>query len=284
MNLLVKLSYLFYLLIFVSFSSNAVKIDNAHFEINKLNENVYVIGQDYGSNKINFGLVIGKNDVSLITSMMKEYAPTVEKLVRTITQKPIKYVFNIDSDQFQHDANEYFADRGATIIAHNNIRKTNAFTQITFDKEMSIDLGNESLTLFHTSAHTKDNMIVYLKNSNVLFMGDAFRNDWLMYSGPNGSTAHIQGLNFAIQLSDKDTKFVPSNRSTVPFSDLEGLKKARNIYQNFVNHVKELQSKGMEQAEITKSEELDEIINNLERYNDWKEYTKYHITELMENG
>jgi glyoxylase-like metal-dependent hydrolase (beta-lactamase superfamily II) len=284
MNGLIRLGFLLFSITCVSIGAHALEIDNTQFEINKLSENVYVIGQDYGSNKINFGVIVGENDVSLITSMMKKYAPTIEKVIKTITLKPIKYVFNIDSDPYQHDANEYFASRGATIIAHKNIKNTNAFTQLTFEKELSVDLGNENITLFHTSSHTKTSMIVYLENSNVIFMGDAFRNDWLMYSGPNGSTAHIQGLDFAIQLSNNKTKFVPGNRSTIPFSDIDGLKKARNIYQKFVTHVKELQQKGMAETDISNSKDVHEIINDLERFNDWKEYTKYHVKELLENG
>jgi hypothetical protein len=126
------------------------------------------------------------------------------------------------------------------------------------------------------------NIVLHLAKSNVVFMGDAFRNDWLMYAGPNGPDAHIQGLDVVISLANSNTQIVPSNRFSKPVSNLAGLEKARMTYQQFVNKVKALNSQGLSIQQISSNPEVNNIISGLERYDDFKQYTQYHVQEIVE--
>jgi len=257
---------------------------NDMFEIIKASKNVYIVGQNSlsnGNTKLNFGVVVGNEHVVLITSMMREFAPAIEKLVGTITNKPIKYVFNINSDTYQHEANEYFAKKGASIISHENMRNTDVFVQLTFQDKLSLDIGNELITAYHTPAHTNDNAIVYLKNSNIIFMGDAYRNDWLVYAGENGLTGQLQGFDFVSRLVNEKTKIVPGNRATLPYSGINGFKESVNTYKKFADKVNELYKKGLDIEAISKSSEIHAIVNRLERYEENGKHLHHHVYDIL---
>ncbi|QSX37942.1 MBL fold metallo-hydrolase [Shewanella sedimentimangrovi] len=261
--------------------AGVLEIDDAQFEVNRLSDNLYVVGQDYGSSKINFGVLVDDKGVILISSMMANYAPTIEKVVHNLSDKPIKYVLNPDSDPFHHDANGYFAERGATIIAQENMGAAGAFTQVTFDHGLTLNLGDEIISLVHTPAHTRASSLIKLHKNNVIFTGDAFRNDWLMYSGPNGPKAEIQGLDQAIALADKDTRFIPGNRSARAFSTLEELKKSRDTYQQFAAFVLGMRDRGVAVEDIIASAELKQLVSGLERFDDWQDNIQYHVKDVL---
>ena len=78
----------------------------AKYDVKKVNENVYILTQLWeGNANGNLGVVIGKDQVLLINTMMLNSAPLLEQEIRKITDFPITYVINSDSDPFNHHAN-----------------------------------------------------------------------------------------------------------------------------------------------------------------------------------
>ncbi|MCJ8319825.1 MAG: hypothetical protein MJK12_09325 [Colwellia sp.] len=267
--------------LFISHEGKALEIDNIEFDVNKLNEHVYILAQPYGETLINFGVVVGKDGVVLISSMMLDHAPTIEKLIKNLTGSKVKYVINIDPDNYHHHANKYFASKGAIIVGQNNIKNKNKFVDISYEDKVTIDVGTEVIDVVHTSARNPGDSAIYLKNSNIVFLGDSYRNDWIAFSNTSGYKTHLEALKLILSLGNKTTKYVPGNRKSVVYSNVHGVDKAMKLHLNFAETVKELSIKGLSVDAITKNGKILEIVKNLERYNEFKGYLNEHVQDVI---
>lgn len=258
----------------------------AKYDVKKVNENVYILTELWeGNANGNLGVVIGNDQVLLINSMMMNSASSLEKEIQKITDLPITYVINSDSDPYNHHANTYFADKGATIISHYNMKYSTAYHDILFKDSISIPIGDEVVTAYHTPSHTLDHIDVHLEESNVLFMSDGFRTNWLTYTGPNGLEGVVKGIDKAISLSDEHTIIVPGNTSKNPrfyFGNKDQLIKNKEVYIKFAKRVGQLYEKGLQADEMSLDVKLNDIVKGLEAYPNFKPYLKYQIEELLE--
>ncbi len=278
---MLRKAVLVFVLLLTPHTLQALTVDNIEFDVNKINKHVYVLSQPYGDTFINFGVVIGEDGVVLISSMMRDYAPTIEKLVGELTTSKIKYVINIDPDEYHHSANGYFSSKGATIISQNNLKNVNEFVDIGYEDKISIDAGIEMIEVIHTSARSPGDSAIFLKNSNVIFLGDTLRNDWLAYSNESGYKAHLEALGLILAIGNENTKFVPGNRRAVVYSNARDVSKAIKLHLNFAKAVKTLLMQGLSVEEIAKNEEVLKIVEGLESYDEFKEYLTDHIKGVI---
>jgi len=272
---------LFFLCLILPFPGHSSENVGIRFDVNKINDHVYVFAQPFGQTWINFGAVVGDEGVVLITSMMQQHAEQVSDVVEKTTGQKIKYVVNIDQDTYQHSANGYFAAQGATVIAQQSVREVSSEVDIGYQQEITLDVGTELVTAIHTAARNPGDSIVVLKNSNVIFTGDTFRNDWLMYSKNSGPKAHIKALDFIADLGDQDTKYVPGNRKSIVYSGTDELKKVRNLYHRFVEKVKAFHIQGFSVEEISKQEDIHQLTKSMERYEQFKGYINTHVEDIV---
>jgi len=265
--------------LFISYEGKSLEIDNIEFDVNKLNEHVYILAQPYGETLINFGVVVGNDGVVLISSMMLDHAQTIEKLIKNLTGSNIKYVINIDPDNYHHHANKYFASKGAIIVGQNNIE--NKFIDISYKDQVTIDVGTEVIDVVHTSARNPGDSAIYLKNSNIVFLGDSYRNDWIAFSNTSGYKTHLETLKLILSLGNEATKYVPGNRKSVAYSNVHGVDEAMKLHLNFAETVKELSIQGLSVDAITENEKIFEIVKNLERYDEFKGYLNEHVQDVI---
>jgi glyoxylase-like metal-dependent hydrolase (beta-lactamase superfamily II) len=193
--------------------------DTQESRIHKISDNVYnIINLDYS----NIGVVIGTNSVALIESGMGDYEDhsneNVLKLIETITAKPIKYVINLHSHPDHSGGNNFFSERGATLVIHKNAVYSEFYDGrypvndvIRFDDKMTLDMGNEIIEIQHMIAHTFDDGIVYLKNSNLIFVGESYKPDYITYMGKLGKTSFDEWGHKALSKMDDKTIVVPSH-------------------------------------------------------------------------
>jgi cyclase len=166
----------------------------------RITENVFCfLGGEKGANA---GFVIGKNGILMIDSTYSpDDAKQILREIRSVTQKPIKYLFNT-----HHHADHTFGNQifSAKVVAHrecrnimtgllrrewsqdsiqkyvdenpewkkrlNNLNIT--LPDTVFDDKWEVDLGNVKANLIHTGGHTKDSSIAHIASSKVLFAGD----------------------------------------------------------------------------------------------------------------
>ncbi|MEM8999766.1 MAG: hypothetical protein AAGB24_05835 [Bacteroidota bacterium] len=254
--------------------------------IKKINEDVYIFTEIWeADNNGNLGVVIGKDGVLLISTLMRNSVENLEKEIRKITDKPVKYIINSDHDPYNHHANKYFHDRGATIFSHQNLKYSPAFTDILFERSISIPIGNETVTAYHTPSHTLDHIDIYLEKSNVLFMSDGFRGDWLAYTGPNGIDGYLKGIDKALSISNDHTIIVTGNTSKDKEKYLynrNDLIKMRQIHVAFTNRVIELHKMGMDVESITTDTQIETLVKNLQAYDTHLPSLRYLIMQTVE--
>lgn len=277
----------YYIIIFTVLLSTNVFAQNDYL-VKKVNENVYIVTEIWeADDNGNLGVIIGKNGVLLINTLMMNSVESLEKEIRKITNKPIKYVINSDQDTYNHHANKYFHDRGATIFSHQNLKDSNAFTDVLFDSHISIPIGNEFVSAYHTPSHTLDHVDIYLEKSNVLFMSDAFKGHWITYTGPNGINGYLKGIEKALSISDENTIIISGNTSKDKENYLynrDDLIRMRQIHIAFTNRIKELHKKGMKAEDIAINKKIHDLVKGLEAYATHNSSLKYLIMEVIETN
>jgi len=168
--------------------------------------NVYAIVGSLGNrskqnlgNNATFGVVVTKEGVVLIDSgATYEGAKKIHQIIKTITNKPIKFVINSGGQDHRWLGNDYFKKQGASIIANTNavkdqkhrvqdqffllgnllgskgIKRTNpVYADKVFDDKYTFSLGDISFNIIHAGhAHTPGDSFIWLPKQGVVFTGD----------------------------------------------------------------------------------------------------------------
>lgn len=167
------------------------------FTIKELGHGVYAaIGKDGGKAGSNAGFIVGSNGVAVVDTFVG-LIPAAELLdeIRKITSLPIRYVINTHYHLDHTGGNKVFADAGATIIAHHNVRGWERTENLKFfgqtpkpeDKErvellvlpdmvysdaVDLYLGSRLIQVRYMLGHTGGDSVVIVPDANVVFGGD----------------------------------------------------------------------------------------------------------------
>jgi glyoxylase-like metal-dependent hydrolase (beta-lactamase superfamily II) len=191
---------------------STVKIETYH-----VSGNVYMLVGSGG----NMAVSIGDDGVLLVDD---QYAPLTDMIVaaiRTLTDKPIKYLINTHVHGDHTGGNENLARLGATIFAHDNVRARmtaansaeGALPTLTFSAPISFHFNGEEVSVIPAAspAHTDGDALVYFRGSNVLHTGDVY----VTSSFPGADSAnggellgHIDVLNQILELSQTAAGFL----------------------------------------------------------------------------
>lgn len=189
-----------------------------------------------GGNAGNILASIGDQGTLIIDSM---YAPIIPKVQRDLVELGSEEIDFVISTHFHFDhtdGNPVLARGGSSIISHSNARRsmvaerpidmvniaflqapypTDTLPVITFDNEMQFHFNGETLDLIHVApAHTSGDIVIYLRNSNLIHMGDVFNNDGYPFlDTDNGGDIDgmIQFCKSVLNLIDEDTRILPGH-------------------------------------------------------------------------
>ena len=165
---------------------------NVQIQTEKVADNVFMLVGAGG----NIGVSAGKDCVFMIDTSYAPLADKIKAAIAAVSGKPIQYVVNTHWHQDHVGGNEYFAKAGATVVAHDNVRKRvsteqvvkilnktvpplpeSALPVITFSRNVTFHLNGNEIFIFHIErAHTDGDAIVHFKKSNVIHMGDIYFN------------------------------------------------------------------------------------------------------------
>lgn len=185
------------LVCFLLVSSVLAAADTADFTIKKLADGVYAaISGDGSKAGSNAGFVVGANGVVVIDTFVSP-GPARDLLaeIRKITTQPIRFVVNTHYHLDHTGGNAVFAEAGATIIAHRNLRgwlrtenmkffgptpkpedKTRVESLVLPDEVYSdavdIYLGSRLIQIRYMLGHTGGDSVVIVPDANVVFGGD----------------------------------------------------------------------------------------------------------------
>jgi len=160
-------------------------------KVEKVAENVYCIFGQGG----NIGLIVTAKHAVLIDDQFERLVPGLLEAVRTVTDKPIKYLINTHGHPDHVGGNVVLEKQVSAIIAHANVRKRMVTSQAKLDpakrgglpelalgsedaKErarLNLHLNDAEIHLLHLGpGHTDGDVIVGIPSVLVMHMGDLF--------------------------------------------------------------------------------------------------------------
>jgi glyoxylase-like metal-dependent hydrolase (beta-lactamase superfamily II) len=192
-----------------------------------------------GGSGANAGVIIGKNEVIVIDAKMtEESSKAMLAEVQKLTPHPSKYVVLTHSDGDHVNGLPGFP-KGLTIVAHENTKKDmeEAFKDpklsallpylpnetLAGDRSLNID-GVRVNLLYFGPAHTSGDLVVYLPDQKIAFIGDlAFLGRDPLIHRQKGGTSFglVQALQKILAL-DADT-YVSGHSDPLTKADIQGL-------------------------------------------------------------
>jgi glyoxylase-like metal-dependent hydrolase (beta-lactamase superfamily II) len=146
-------------------------------KIEKIANDFYVLRGDGG----NTSVYITDEGVVLVDVKFERNFEDIQAKVKSLTDKPIKYIFNTHAHGDHTGGNQKFLVGGTQIIAHRDARKAMIEgklpgpPQITYTDEISLNLGGkEVIGRYFGPGHTDGDTWVYFAALKVLAAGDSF--------------------------------------------------------------------------------------------------------------
>jgi len=249
----------------------------------KISKHVYAwIGPHGGPNtknkgyRMNMAFVVGKNSVAVIESgYYPEMAEEIIKHIRKVTDKPIKFVINTNSQPDRFYGNMTFHKLGIKTLAHPNeiarmrqnannyalvLERSMKFKNTplpepamqAIDKPTKIDLGGGvSLELaFHKAAHTPTPLIVHIPLDNIVYAGDILYSGRLLAVVPGGSIAQwIETFQYLKKYGN--ATFIPGHGKP---AKLAAFKKSTHDYLVMLNnHMVKMVDDGVDMTDSIKN-------------------------------
>ncbi len=266
-----KLSLLlvFILTPYINFSQNK----EVTIVTTKLSDNVFMLVGQGG----NIGVSVGEDGIFIIDDQFARLTPKILDAIRKISDQPVKFLVNTHWHGDHTGGNVNMTKEGATILAHDNVRKRleetpkrdgskrlkEALPVITFNDKMNIHINGEKVKVFHMAhAHTDGDALLYFSKSNVLHTGDTYFNSRYPYIDLNSGGSidgYINVFKNVLEIIDDETKIIPGH----------GAVSNKQEYADYLVMLSEIRS--LVKNEVDKGKSEDEVANNtnlLKKYDD----------------
>jgi cyclase len=215
-------------------------------KVTKVSGNVYMLEGAGG----NIAASVGDDGIAIVDT---EYAPLADKIQAALksisaTDKPVRFVIDTHYHSDHTNGNPAFAAAGATIIAHDNLRKRLeegssigngpggavhvqqpaqpklALPVITYDDQLTLHVNGDDIRVVHfAAAHTDGDSVVFFSKEGVVHMGDEFVRYGFPFIDVNGGGS-VQGMiaacDKAIAEFPPDVKIIPGHGALATMDDL----------------------------------------------------------------
>ena len=212
-------------------------------------------------------VLAGDDGVLIVDDQYRQMSDRLLAAIKTISDKPIRYVINTHMHPDHMGGNEAIAKIGATIFAHDNVRirllgglppgaapaqapanavpptPAIALPVVTYRDIVNLHINGEEITIIPSPkpSHTDGDCFIYFKNSDVLAMGDVYTTDYPAINPGQGGTSQnfIDNWNYALdRFIGPNTKIVPGHGQISTRADLIALRDAvstiRDRFQKMV--------------------------------------------------
>jgi glyoxylase-like metal-dependent hydrolase (beta-lactamase superfamily II) len=262
------------LLLFISTSIFAQgRFDKVEIKTTKLSDHTYMLEGAGG----NIGVSVGEDGVFVIDD---QFAPLSEKIltaIKALSDKPLKFLVNTHYHGDHSGGNENMTKAGATIIAHDNVKKRlegeqrdgsfkpkEALPVITFNDKLNITINDESVAVFHVAnAHTDGDALLYFTESNVLHTGDTYFNGRYPYIDLNSGGSvkgYIEAAKRGLMVIDEETKIIPGHGK---LSNLEEYKGFLKMLETLRDNIQKAIDDGKTEDEVKDDSSLTKTYDDL---------------------
>lgn len=237
----------------------------------------------------NMTLLTGDDQIVLIDDGLGAVAQLIYAKAREIAGRDVDFVINTHVHGDHVGSNAHFAENGAVIFAHDNIRKRllenpdaaggpEGLPEVTFSDQVTFHVnGNEAFVFHLEEAHTDGDAAILFRNVNVLVTGDLqFHSMFPFIDLDNGGDVdgYIAAQEHMLAMIDGETRVVPGHGSITDRegleSDLDMLRRARSLVANLVDQ-------GMSEADVLAANPLAEFHDD---YN-WVFITTERMTRTL---
>jgi glyoxylase-like metal-dependent hydrolase (beta-lactamase superfamily II) len=143
----------------------------------KVSANLWVVGDNGG----NVAVMPTNEGVLIVDDKFAQDAPDIVAKVKTVSDKPIRYVLNTHHHGDHTGGNDAVQAAGAEVImsknAHANLieGKQPGLPRITFTEQTAVYLGGkEVIAKYERRGHTNGDAVIYFPAERVLHTGDLF--------------------------------------------------------------------------------------------------------------
>ena len=210
----------------------------------------------------NIGVLATDDGLLLVDDQFKPLAKKIEKAMKGIVDRPLKYVINTHYHSDHVGSNAHFSHH-APIIAHVNVRSrleqnekldSAELPVVTYEKGINIHLDNEHVKLTHLpSGHTDGDTIVYFTQANVLHTGDLFFEVGFPYIDlrAGGSVkGYLKNVRTMLSMIPDDVVVIPGHGK---LTNKESLQAFADMIAFSIDRVAAQLSKGLSEQDIIKA-------------------------------
>ena len=221
----------------------------------KINDNLYLL---YGGNGqgANVGLFIGEDGLLLVDAMKDETAEKLLTAIRSISDKPIKYIINTHADSDHAGGNSFFIKRGAIVYMQENAVYEGGIGSVYFKDKLTLPMGSEIIEAHAVVSHSFCDVLILFKKNNAVFMGDTFTNSWYATFNSGGVQGQFDAIDKALSIADSNTRYFPGHG--IP-AEASGLKKYKSASGDWLARVAQLYRDGISIDSMIVDEELNRI-------------------------
>ncbi len=218
-----------------AFASNAQEFATS-IKSSEVVPGIYLVEGADGFAGGNITLLVGDDQVVLIDDGVEPIAAALIESVADIAGRPVDFVINTHVHGDHVGSNAAYANAGAVVIAHDNIRKRletdatlaggiDGLPHITFSDEVTFHAGGHTAKVFHiAAAHTDGDAAIQFPEVNVIHAADLHFNYLFPFIDLDngGSVAgYVAGQRRIIALADDDTIIIPGHGPLASKADLQ---------------------------------------------------------------
>lgn len=184
----------------------------------------------------NITLLVGDEYIVLIDDGVNPVAKLMIDKAAEIAGRPVDFLINTHLHGDHVGANAAFAETGAMIVAHDNVRKRLAIDPspaggpaglpvMTFSDAVTFHVNDHDAFVFHVAAaHTDGDAIIHFRDINVIHAADVFFNNLFPFIDLDngGSVAgFLAAQRRLVALADADTIIIPGHGPLANAADLQ---------------------------------------------------------------
>jgi glyoxylase-like metal-dependent hydrolase (beta-lactamase superfamily II) len=218
----------------------------------------------------NVAVIVGDDGVIVVDDMYGQMYGKLKAAIAAITPLPVRYVVNTHFHRDHTGGNAAFAQDGAVVVAHENVKRVlasgsrsgltctpvppvpeNALPKETYQDTMTLRLAGRTAELRHyADTHTSGDTAIWLPDANILIAGDlAFFGrypniDFLFGGSIDGA---IRGADELLRLARADTTIVPGHG---PAGTTATLREYRAMLADARERVARLKAAGKTEDEV----------------------------------